>query len=324
MKKNKAFLIILIIILLILGAWYLVSSFSNGGSQENTEANLNFQETEPFMEQKSNCEVEGGMWLVDRNFCHIYNQEQANLLQESCEELEGEWLVESEKYECIIDGELWQYGEWEMLDWQMFMANKESCLDSGGAWLGGLEEACEINGDTFYRGQWLVLEEMENLCVNEYSGEWLGGEDLACKIDGEVYPGNFVSVFEMKASCEENKGTWLGGDNNECQISSEIYENKSWERIEEMKTSCEEAGGVYVGGNKFSCDINDVVYDNKLWERVSKADVMGQRCEDDGGNWEVETKTCSGLALEWCMDINEELEFNGLGWRESDLSCYVY
>ncbi len=316
MKKNKVFIIILIIILVVLGFWYLSSTFSD----READSNLSSQEQESL----KSCQDNGGIWLKDRQFCHIYSPEIAEFLQENCENFNGEWLSDSRKYECIINDELWQYGDWEMINWDSFNRNKQSCLEVDGTWLGGVNEACELNGDIFYRGTWENLEALQNSCINEFGGEWLGGENVECKIDDVIYPGNWVQAFTLKDSCEEASGTWLGGDSGQCKVGSYIYENQAWERLEEMKTSCENSGGVFKGGAKFRCDIGDTVYYNKNWERISKADTMGQSCKADGGTWESEARTCSGLSLDWCGNINEELELGGLGWKETSLSCYIY
>ncbi|MCF7820584.1 MAG: hypothetical protein K9M44_03905 [Candidatus Pacebacteria bacterium] len=325
MQKNKILTIILVITLVILVAWYLASSFTNNNeSNKTTKNNLISQEMDILKLQQSKCQEDGGTWVKDRQFCHVYNEEKAEILKKSCEDLNGTWFSDSRYYECEIDGDLWQYGDWEMVNWETFKDNKESCLESEGKWFGGVDEACEIDDDVFYRGKWMVLDEMEDSCINEFGGEWLGGENTECKIEGVVYPGNWVQIFTLKESCQDSGGTWLGGEGNQCRIGSEIYNNQAWERLGEMKTSCEESGGVFKGGEKFRCDIDNVVYYNKNWERLSKADSMGQSCEASGGSWEAETRTCSGLSLEWCGSINEELELGGLGWREASLSCYIY
>jgi hypothetical protein len=329
--KNSKILFIAVIILLIIGlAWFLISSDKKTdpealispeeAGQELSE--LDKMRQEALIRWQANCEADGGVWLSDYEMC--YTEENALAMKESCEFFEGTWVEDSMIYECEIKDEVFKLGEWEMIEWEMYEEMKSSCLDYGGEWLGGAGEACVVDGDTFYQGRWLVLDEMEESCVNEFGGQWLGGEETECKIDGVVYPGNWVQIFAMKDSCKGIDGTWLGGEENQCKVNGEVYSYGSWERIEEMKESCEEVGGSYVGGDRFRCDIEGKVYFDGSWERIAKAPSMGERCIEDGGSWDAGRRTCEGLEKDWCDEILMELDLGSVGWNGDTLSCFIY
>lgn len=326
MKKSNVLITIFVLLVVVLGVWYFMSSGEEKEVEVNNEITneIDPQMAEALARWEANCQAEGGEWLTERQFCHKYDSERAEELKLSCENLEGEWLADSQYYECIIDGDKWQYGEWEMIEWEMFKEMKTSCLDEGGEWLGGVEQACEISGDTFYQGRWLVLGEMQESCVNEFGGEWLGGEQTECKIEGVVYPGNWVQIFQMKDTCLAEGGIWLGGENNECKIGDDVYQNQSWQRLSEMRESCESIGGTFKGGEKYRCDWQGKVYYNKSWERAVKSVDMAEACLADGGDWDDNSKACLGLSLEWCGEIDAQLDMGGLGWKESNRSCYIY
>ncbi len=329
MKKATPLLIAIIAILVIALAWFLISSNKEAdpvvSPNEEISQELIEEETarrEALSRWQTNCEADGGSWITEHEMC--YTEENAEMLKESCEAMDGTWIEDSMLYECEINGERFSRGEWEMIEWEMYGEMRESCLDIGGEWLGGAEEACMINGDTFYGGRWMVLGEMEESCEVEFGGKWLGGENTECEIDGRVYPGNWVQVFAMKDSCEDTGGEWIGGDDNECRVNGQTYSRQSWERIDEMKESCEAVGGEYIGGDRFRCDWDGNVYFDANWERAALAPSMGERCVADGGEWNTGAKTCSGLSKDWCDNILVELDLGSVGWNNNALSCMLY
>ncbi len=337
MKNTKPLFIVIIILLIIALAWFLISSETPTEPEPVVTPDEEISEEIDELEQmrqdalvrwERNCEEEqNGVWIAEHEMC--FTEENAEMLKESCEAMDGIWIEDSMLYECEIDGEMWKLGEWEMVEWEMYEEMRESCLDHGGEWIGGAEAACEIDGDVFYMGMWTTLDEMEESCIVEFGGEWLGGEETECEIDGVVYPGNWVQVFAMKDSCEDMGGEWIGGEDRRCEIDDYVYSRQTWERIDEMRDSCEDSGGVYLGaeyddGDKFKCELNGEVYYNKHWERAAKAPSMGERCVEDGGDWNEETRTCQGLDLDWCSNIDMELSLRGLSWHQDTLSCTIY
>jgi len=329
MKIAKPLLIAIIALLLIVLVWLLMPSdkdsdpkglVSSEIGQELSE--LDIMKQEALIRWQANCEADGGTWLSDYEIC--FTEETALMMKESCGIFEGVWIDDSMLYECEINGEMFKLGEWEMIQWDMYEKMKSSCLDIGGAWLGGVGKSCMIGGDIFYQGRWLVLDEMKESCINEFGGQWLGGENTECRIDGIVYPGNWVQIMAVKDSCENIGGTWLAGDNNQCRIHGQIYSRQSWERIEEMKKSCEEVIGTYIGGDRFRCDLEGKVYFDGSWQRASKALKIGERCIADGGYWNVNRSACEELEKIWCDNILIEFDLGSVGWNENALSCFIY
>lgn len=322
MRKTNILIAIVILLFLGFGLWYLLDS------QIEKENRVKILVEDPSLvaddlPAKITCESEGGMWVDEREFCQFHDSERAEQLKLSCENSSGEWLSDSSYYECLIDGEIWQHGDWEIIDIEHYGELKQSCLEAEGEWLGGIEPTCMIKGDVFKQGQWLALESMEKSCVDEFQGEWLGGEKMECKIEGVVYPGNWVQFFNVKETCEREGGTLLAGEDNECQIGADIFKNQSWERLEEMRQSCESIGGDFQGGLDFGCLYQDKIYYYKNWEIVIKSDDMAKACLKDGGTWDSEAKACHGLSLDWCLQIETELNIGGVAWNKNKASCSV-
>lgn len=331
MKKKSSLLIAILLVLLIALVWLIVDRQVEKSDLKNSKTETTIDEEFDGIEVRrqaalarweTNCEKDGGTWISEYETC--YSEENAERMKASCEAEEGVWVEDSMIYECEIKGEVFKLGEWEMIDRENYDKMKESCLDNKGEWLGGVQMACTLDGDTFNNGIWRFLGEMEESCVNEFGGEWLGGEETECLIDERIYPGNWVQVFAMKDSCENTGGEWLSGENNQCQIDEQVYSHSAWERIEEMKGSCEDAGGRYIGGDSFSCDLDGAVYVNKRWEIADKLPSMGEACTEDGGEWTKSTKTCQGLDKQWCDDILVKLELGSIAWKEGSAACVVY
>lgn len=329
MKKTNLFFITIIILLAMALVWVLISknqeidpesNIAEEKSQELIEGQKRQQEA--LIRWQANCEADGGIWISEEEMC--YNEENALAMKESCELVGGEWVEDSLLYECKINDEVFKGGEWEMIEWEAYEKMKASCLDSGGKWLGGVAEACNISGDTFYQGKWLVLEEMKESCLNEFGGEWLGGEETQCQIDGVIYPGNWVQMFALKDSCLEIDGQWLGGENNQCQVAGQKYSHGAWIKIKEMKESCQSVGGEYIGGDRFRCDYEGYVYFDGNWEKVVKVPILKERCISAGGTWVAKAKACQGLEKDWCDAMLVELDLAAVGWNSEALSCYIY
>ncbi len=318
MKKANPLILMAIIILIIVAVWYLLPS------QEKAIERIEVDTTDlAFI-----CYEYGADWI--EGDCLINGQpvpeEDLLYLAEliaDCQRRTGQYLGEGQ---CEIDGESYFLDMLVMFDDEEYMAYigelraelKSSCLDQGGTWLGGnlLEEfdwQCEIDGEILRGGEWEWLDEMKINC-EEYGGTWLGGEDWRCEIKGTVFPGNWQRYFDWEESCQAAGGIWLGGDIDgsyhswECNIDGEIFADGSWQRIEEMKLSCEEYGGTWLGGSDFACEVFDGVYDKEQWVRASAADRMGEACLAAGGIWLADHKECEGLSVQWCADIEMELE----------------
>lgn len=329
MKKNNLLIAVIGIVVIIFAAWYLMGSVGEGGKVTPQGNGESIAEVDPELAEylalrQAECQANSGEWLSERQGCHIYDAEVADQLKLSCEEAEGEWLADSKYYECIIKGEKWQLGDWQMIQREIYDELKQSCLDKEGEWLGGTNQSCKLSGDVFEQGQWLALDEMQISCESEFKGKWLGGENMECKIDGLVYPGNWEQVFRLRDSCQLAGGTWLGGENNECQIANDVYQNQSWERLTEMRDSCESVGGVFKGGEKFRCDYEGKVYYNRSWERTAKSGDMAKACLTAAGTWDASLNACNGVDLDWCNEINSELDLGGLSYSETRSSCYIY
>jgi hypothetical protein len=180
---------------------------------------------------------------------------------------------------------------------------------------------CKIDGDIYNQGLWENLDYMKAVCEG-YKGQWIGGTDFKCELDDKIYSGDLVKAFGLKKSCDEYPGIWLGGEESACKVGPYTYKYGSWELIEEMRDSCLEHGGEYLGGPNFACKVYGATYQNKEWLRFSKEESVAEKCQSDGGNWIEEEKTCQGLPVDWCMDIEQEYdEIKGLGWDETTLSC---
>jgi hypothetical protein len=326
MKKPSPILIGVIIIILIVLIWLIVSLIKNTKQLPSTEiitqeTEIDILKKEALIRWQTNCEADGGTWVKDYEMC--YQESIAQTLRASCQTAGGIWVEKSLIYECDINNERFKAGEWEIIDWERYQEMKQSCLDYNGEWLGGVNEACKLNGDIFYAGRWLVLNEMEDSCINEFNGQWLGGENTKCLIDNITYPGNWVQIFSMKDSCTSQGGEWLGGDNNQCQINNQVYSNQAWEQIPDMKTSCESIGGGYIGGDRFRCDWEGNAYFDKAWERFVLAPSMGELCIENSGNWNEDTKTCQGLDNDWCIGLISELGLSVIYYNDDTKSCYI-
>jgi hypothetical protein len=317
MKKTNILILGIIIILIILVIWLFPS-------QKKVDVNdLAFI-----------CQDYGGELINDE--CLISDQvvpvEELNRWSDlivTCQN-KGKYLG---KGECQIDKEIYQLEMVPMFDDQEYMTYiselrtemKDSCQNYGGKWLGGnlLDEftwECEVDGEILVGGEWETLEAMKTSCA-EYNGSWLGGEDFECMIDGRAYPGNWERYFSLKNSCEEVNGIWLS-DSWQCDINGDLYIDGFWERIEEMKDSCESYGGTWIGGTNFECQVFEDNYTNKQWVRVSAKDRMAEACRAEGGNWLEKELECEGLPLQWCIDIEQELdEIKGLGFKEKASTC---
>ena len=330
MKNKKSLIITIALVLIIFLVWLFIDRqgyYTELEISKHDDAVVyhegEVEDLEQILSWQTNCEEEqNGVWIAEHKLC--YTEENALILKESCQDMKGAWIEGSLLYECKINNEVFKFGEWERIDWEFYEEIKESCLDMGGNWLGGIEEACVLNDNTFYYGKWLLLGEMEENCVNEFGGDWLGGEETKCEINGIIYPGNWVQIFYMKDTCEDIGGEWMGGTENECRVNEMMYSNQSWERIEEMKTSCEGVGGEYIGGDRYGCLWNGNMYFDAQWERAVLIPSVRERCIEDGGDWNDRNRSCVGLSKEWCDNILVEFDLGAVGYNSNRLSCIIY
>lgn len=306
MKNNKLVLIIGLIILILVAVWLV---FLND-KKENVEEQISVE---------SECIESGGQWTSGE--CIVYDEERAQELKKSCLQVGGDWVEDSYKYECSFDGDVFAKGSWRNVNWIRYDELKESCLDEGGDYIGGVDMKCEIDGEVYSRGSWEDLDYMKAVCEG-YKGQWIGGTEYKCELQDKIYTGDLVKAFGLKKSCDEYPGIWLGGEESACKVGPYTYKYGSWELIEEMEDSCLEYGGEYLGGTDYRCEVYGDVYSNKEWIRFSKEEPVQEKCQNDGGNWIEEEKTCQGLPIDWCMDVEQEYdEIKGLRWDDTTLSC---
>lgn len=293
MKKNYLLLAIIIIAILIIG---VLLSLTNRQKEEIVK-----------ISEHELCQNYGGTWL--NNECVI----------------EDDFVISNEEFQIIKD-------ELALL--------KASCENLGGRYIlsEDIIEAfemggeCEINGVIYQNREWEWMDDLKKTCIENYGGVWLGknNENFECEINGVIYPGNWDLYFNVKAECERSGGEFIANpqdiyNNWQCQIEGQSFREGRWSRIDEFKNSCESHGGVWIGGDNFNCQIYGRTLGHGQWERLSHADQMAELCEAANGQWNSQSKRCSGVEQEWCGEVLEQIPaINSLSYNQENRACILY